>query len=322
MAVVAAIGLGLVLLVLCTDQFVKGAVTVAGNLKVSAVLVGAVILGCGTGLPELALSFYGSSVSPWRQVLHLKGQGGHGLGLTIFFIVLSFIFVLPTLFPGRIRRHSPIILIATIMFSTLLRGSLDEFEGFAMLLGFVMGIGWIMRSNRVNDDPFRPIIDDRIPETTAYIETPVMTPVQIGMTRVLFGLFGTALGAYILAFGAIALLKQHHAPDLTRNLVFVTLGSLLPHVVVALQALRRHNDRLAIGNLIGSSLFNSLVLGGMVAIIRPYQVGGHLGLASIGIMACTALLTWMLLHTEDELGPKQGLILLGAYVGLVALTVL
>lgn len=320
--IIAALIIGFILLIISTDQFVSGAVVVAKDLKVSSVLVGAVILGCGTGLPELALAFYGSHVSPWRQVLHMDGEGGHGLGLSLFFIGLAFVFVLPTLMQGRIRRHSPIMLVATIMFSTLLRGSLDQFEGFAMLLGFVIGVGWIFHGEQHNDDPFAPLIEDDFTDKTAYIQEPVMTAMQIGVARSLFGLLGTAVGAQVLAFGAIALLKQYDAPDLARNLVFVSLGSLLPHVVVAIQALRQHNERLAVGNLIGSSLFNSLAIGGLVSIIRPYQSGGHLGLLSIVVMICTATMTWMLLHTEDELSAKQGLILLGSYVGLVISTVL
>src|SRR5471030_3291602 len=97
-----ALCIGLALLIISTDQFVSGASTVAKDMNVSSVLVGAVILGCGTGLPELALAFYGSHVSPWRQLFHLKGEGGHGLGLTLFFIVLVVILALPTLLPNRL----------------------------------------------------------------------------------------------------------------------------------------------------------------------------------------------------------------------------
>jgi cation:H+ antiporter len=320
-----ALVMGLVLLIISTDQFVSGASTVAEDMDVSSVLVGAIILGCGTGLPELALAFYGSHVSPWRQVLGLHGQGGHGIGLALFFILLVFVFTIPTLFPGRIQRSSPLLLAATIAFSTLLRGSLDRVEGAAMLVGFAVGIAWIVHSDRDDPyDPFAPIVVDDYANQTrgAYIEAPVMTPVQIGITRAMFGLLGTAIGAQVLAFGSVAILKHYGGSTELRNLMFVSLGSLLPHVVVAVQALRQHHERLAIGNLIGSSLFNSLAIGGLVAIIRPYQSGGSFTPLTLGVIASTALLTWMMLHTDDDLSPKQGVILLGAYVGLIMCVVL
>lgn len=320
-----ALLIGFIVLIISTDQFVSGASTVAEDMDVSSVLIGAIILGCGTGLPELALAFYGSHVSPWRQLLHLHGEGGHGIGLALVFVALVFIFTLPTLFPGRMQRSSPLLLAATIAFSTLLRGSLDRVEGAAMLVGFAVGIAWIVHSDRDDTyDPFAPLVEDDYANQThgAYIEAPVMTPVQIGITRAMLGLLGTAIGAQVLAFGSIALIKDYGGSDELRNLVFVSLGSLLPHVVVAVQALRQHHEGLAIGNFIGGSLFNSLAIGGLVAIIRPYQSGGAFGYLTLGVIASTAVLTWMMLHTDEELRPRQGIVLLGAYVGLIMCTVL
>jgi cation:H+ antiporter len=320
---VIALVVGLVVLIISTDQFVTGASEIAKDMAVSTVIVGAVILGCGTGLPELALAFYGSHDSPWRQVLQLEGDGGDGLGFALFFIVLVTILVSPSLFPDRVQRHSPLILIATIAFAAFLRGSLDRFEGTAMIAGFFVGLAWILhKDKRGDDDPFAPIVVDDY-HARAYIEAPVMTPMQVGILRAMCGLLGTAVGAQLLAFSALEMLERssYHS-EVLRNLIFVLLGSLLPHVVVALQALKQKHEGLAVGNLIGSSLFNSLVIGGLVAIIRPYQAGGALGLLTFGVIAATAVLTWMLLSTDRELSRKQSLGLLGAYVGLVLCTVL
>lgn len=319
---ILAMAVGVVLLVVSTDQFVTGASRVAERLHVSSVLVGAVILGCGTGLPELVLAFDGSHRSPWRVLFDLEGEGGHGVGLAVFIIVLAVIMTVPALFPERVSRHSPLVLVTTISFAALLRGSIDRFEGFAMLVGFVVGVSWIVRKDRKEDyDPFAPLIEDDYDRHGAYIQAPMMTPVQVEMLRSMCGLFGTALGAQLLSWGAVAVLREHHVSDDIRGVVFVALGSLLPHVVVALQALRQHHEGLAVGNLIGSNLFQSLAIGGLVAIIRPYQSGGALNLASLAIIGSVALLTGILLRTQEELSPKQSLILMGAYVSLVVFTV-
>jgi cation:H+ antiporter len=320
---ILALFVGFAVLLISTDQFVTGASEIAKDLAVSSVIVGAIILGCGTGLPELALAFYGSHDSPWRQVLQLKGNGGDGIGFALFFIVLVTILVLPSLFPDRVKRHSPLILMTTIAFASFLRGSLDRYEGTAMLAGFLVGLAWILHSDkRGDDDPFAPIVVDEY-HARAYIEAPVMTPMQVGILRAMCGLLGTAIGAQLLAFSALELLKNSsYNSDVLRNIIFVSLGSLLPHVVVALQALKQKHEGLAVGNLIGSSLFNSLVIGGLVAIIRPYQAGGALGIFTFGVIGSTAVLTWMLLSTDRELSRKQSIGLLGAYVGLVLCTAL
>lgn len=314
--------IGLVLLVISTDQFVTGASTVASNLRVSPILVGAVILGCGTGLPELALSFHGSRMSPWRQLFHLGGEGGHGIGLAIFITVLVVVISMPVLFPYRIPRHSPLILVATILFASLLRGSLDVYEGAAMLTGFAVGVALIVHNDRQPDyNPFAPVIDDDYDNHGAYIEAPVMTPVQVGFTRSMLGLVGTAIGAQSLALSMEQIMKSAGFGVAAYNLVFVALGSVLPHVVVAVQALKHHDKGLAVGNLIGSNLFHSLAIGGLVAVVRPYVPGGTFGVKSLVIIASTAIVTWMLLHTEEELSRKQGVALLSAYVVLVVATV-
>lgn len=320
---VVALVVGAVLLVISTDQFVTGASRVAGGLRMSSVLVGAVILGCGTGLPELALAFQGGHrTSPLRVLLGANESQGAGTALVVFVVILAGVLAFPTIFPDRIRRHSPLMVMATIAFAALLRGSLDRIEGSAMLLGFVVGIAWVLNAGRdATVDPFAPLIDDDYDSHGAYIEAPVMTPVQVEATRSMAGLLGTAVGAQVLAYAAEGILRDQGFGENAQNLVLIALGSVLPHVVVALQAMRQHHESLAVGNLIGSNLFHSLVIGGLVAIVKPYESGGALSLSTIGVIATTAAITYLLLHGDDEMTRPQGLALLGAYIGLVVITI-
>ncbi len=312
---------GMLLLVLSTDQFVMGASRVAEKMKVSSVMVGAVILGCGTALPELALAFYGSHSSPWRELLGLDTDKG-GPVLVSIVIVLVVLLSAPAILPSALRRHSPMILIATIMFAVLLRGSLDRTEGAAMVLGFVVGVCAIAYVDRTDDfDPFQPIIEDDYDDHGIYIEAPVMTPVQVELTRSMLGLLGTAIGSQVLAFAVRGILTGAGVQPAIIALSFVMIGSVLPHVVVALQALRQRHKGLAVGNLIGSNLFHSIAIGGLVSIIRPYQGDGALALSSIGVCLATAALTWLLLRSHEALSRRQGVALLASYVSLVYLTV-
>lgn len=322
---IALIVVAAIVLVISTDQFVSGASTVASSMNASPVLIGAVILGCGTGLPELAITFYGSHESPFQQIFHTSNSGGtSGIALTIALLVLVAFLVAPALFPDRFERHSPMIMAATIGFSALLRGSLDRAEAFAMVAGFILGVGWIVQSEKAEAyDPFSPIIEDKYQESGGFLDGPVMSHTQVGALRTFIGLIGTALGAQLMAYAANQILTQSHATSLMRNLVFIGIASLLPHVVVAVQALRQHHEGLAVGNLIGSNLFNSLVLGGMMAMIRPYQVTAGFSFFFLGIAFSTCVLTWMLLHTtDDEVSRWQGLGTLGAYASLVLFAVL
>lgn len=313
--------IGTAILVASTDQFVAGAGRIAERLNVSSVLVGAVILGCGTGLPELALAFHRHSVD-WSKLLQF-GDVGNGIGFFVFAVFLVILLSLPAVFPDTFQRHSPLILFATVTFAGFLRGSLDRHEGVAMLVGFAIGITWIViRNPDPPEDPFAPLIRDDYQQHGAYIEAPVMTPLQIEITRVMLGLLGTAVGAQLVAFSIGNIFGQLGASSLVVSAIVAIVATVVPHVVVAVQALKHENERLAIGNMIGSNLFHSLAIGGLVAIIRPYELGGAVGLELAGITLATTLLTYMLLDTEDELSRPQGLALFGGYVGLVAFTVL
>lgn len=312
---------GIVILVVSTDQFVAGAIRIANSLGVSSVIVGAVVLGCGTALPELALAFHRESIH-WRDMLHASG-GAAGSAITLGFVLLMVVLLsIPAILPNVIKRHSPLVLFATIAFAVMLRGSLNRHEGIAMIIGFLFGIVWVILSRETNDvDPFAPLIDDDYDKHGAYIEAPVMTPTQLQTTRILIGLFGTAVGAQMLAQSVGGIVIEMGMSTFFKSVVVSLLASVLPHLIVAMQALKRNNAAMAIGNLIGSNLFHSLAIGGLVATIRPYQEGGVFSIALFGIFAATALLTYILLRTEDTLSQKQGIALLVAYIGLVALAV-
>lgn len=313
---------GVAILIVATDQFVTGASRVAEGMRASSVLVGAVILGCGIGLPELALAFHGERESPLRAFLGVDDGTDLGLGVLIAGVALVLVLTYPMLFPDRARRHSPIILMATVLFAVLLRGSLDRIEGIAMLVGFAVGIAWVIHRERDPEvDPYAPMIDDDYTENRAFIEAPVMTPLQLDATRSLLGLFGTLLGAQLLARSAEGILSDFGYGAGIQGLVLVGFGSVLPHVVVALQALRHHHEGLAIGNLIGSNLFHSLAVGGLVSIIKPYELGGAVGVTTFVIGTATAVITYMLLHAEDEMSRRQAIALVGAYVCLAVTAV-
>lgn len=312
---------GVVVLIVSTDLFVTGASRVADGMHASPVLVGSIILGCGTGLPEFALALHSPEGSPWRDVLHFDA-GDHGLGFALLILALVVIMTVPFVFPERINRHSPLVLATTITFAVLLRGSLDRVEAMAMLVGFALGVVWIVHTEKqAHYDPFGAAPRDNYGQTRVFHEPPVMTPVQLALTRSMIGLVGTAAGAQLLARSAYKGLESWGISEAIAGVIFVALGSLLPHLVVAVQAIKQHHEGLAIGNLIGSNFFQSLVIGGVLAIIRPYQAGGELSFAALGAMAATGALTWLLLHTQEELSARQGVYLLGAYVALVLVTV-
>jgi len=315
--------LGSVVLLLSTDQFVTGAGKIAEEMKVSPVLVGAVILGCGTGLPELALAFHRHRVS-WSEILHInKANGVHSIGFFLFVLVLVVILSLPAIFPNRFPKHAPMMVFATVGFAAFLRGSLDRYEGMALIMGFLAGIVWLLsRQQKADEDPFAPLIEDDYIEHGAYIEAPVMTPLQLDTTRVLLGLIGTACGAQLLGVSIGRMVGHFGASELVASVVIATIASVIPHAVVAFQAVKHNDEKLALGNMVGSNLFQSLAIGGLVAIIQPYELGGSFAPKLLGVAAATAVLTYVLLSNEEDMPRSQAIALLASYVALVAFTVL
>lgn len=301
---------GLALLVKAADAFVLGASRASLMLRVSPVVVGAVILGFGTSAPELLVSVLAA----------VQGSPAIGMGNIVGSNVANVTLVagVGALVAGRLvvssrtlRREAPLSVAAVGALALALQGGLGRWVGALLLLAFLAVVGGIVAASVQDEDP--------LGAATAEFGAQTGASGRGEAIRTGLGLLGTAAGAQLVVVGARGLAEGLGLDEGVVGLTLVAVGTSLPEVVTTVQATRRGQSDLAVGNLLGSNIFNSLGIGGAVALVSPGPIGGAVaGLGAVA-MVLTGLVAWYWMGTKCRLERWEGAALLVAYAALVPL---
>ena len=302
--------LGLLFLALGGDSLVKGAAGLAQGLRIPRFTIGLCLVAVATSLPELAVN--ARAVASGDRALALGNAVGSNIaniGLTLGLAALAAPLVL------RWRALSP--LLAVLLLATLgvvllsLDGGLSRIEGLAMLLAFAGVVAFTaMRA------------DDESPEVREEVDAFTATRGGLGLNLV-----RVAVAAVLLWFGAGWIVAQvpviGHAlgmDSLVAGLVLVAIGTALPEAAAAVAAARRGQGDIVAGHVIGSSVFNLLlVLGGMAAVGGTVPVPASFVRLELPVAFLFALLLVPLLRGSTTLSRGEGGLLLAAFAAWVVL---
>ncbi len=255
---------GFLLLVWGADRLVAGASAFARNLGVSPLVIGLTIIGFGTSAPELVVS----------AVATLKGNSGLAVGNAIGSNIANMGLVLgitAMIYPLRLestalkREYPMLLLIMLICFLMALDGVYSHVEGWALITGLVLVIIWIIRIGL-----HRPLSDPLAEEFDA--EIPKNVPTKIAVFWLTVGLIVLPVSSIFLVDGAVTIARFLGVTDTVIGLTVVALGTSLPELATAITAALHREDDLAIGNIIGSNIFNLLGVLGIAAVIRPVEL--------------------------------------------------
>lgn len=255
---------GFILLVWGADRLVAGASALARNLGVSPLIIGLTIIAFGTSAPELVVSGVAASRgNPGLAVGNAIGSNIANIGLILGITAL--------VYPLRVesetlRREYPLLTLimvgSFIMAADLL---FSRTEGWLLLTGLVALVIWMVRYGlrRGPDDPLAAEFAAEIPRNMATGQA---------VTWLLIGLIILPLSSKFLVDGAIYIARSLQVSEAVIGLTVMALGTSLPELAAALTSALRHEDDLAIGNVIGSNMFNILGVLGVAAIIHPVEV--------------------------------------------------
>jgi cation:H+ antiporter len=255
---------GFLLLVWGADRLVAGASATARNLGVSPLIIGLTIIGFGTSAPELVVS----------AVATLKGNSGLAVGNAIGSNIANMGLVLGAtalIYPLRLestalkREYPVLLLIMLTCFLMALDGSYSRFEGWTLIIGLFGVVIWIIRIGL-----HRPLSDPLAEEFDA--EIPKDTPTKVALFWLAVGLIVLPVSSTFLVDGAITIARFLGVTDTVIGLTIVALGTSLPELATAITAALHKEDDLAIGNIIGSNIFNLLGVLGIAAVISPVEV--------------------------------------------------
>ncbi|GLQ00102.1 sodium:calcium antiporter [Methylophaga thalassica] len=306
----AAIVIGLALLVWSADRFVEGAASTAKYFGLSPLLIGMVIVGFGTSAPEMVVSAFAA----------IEGNPGIALGnaygsnITNIALILGITALIsPIVFHSTVlRKELPILLLITLLAGwQLIDGELSLIDAMVLLAVFAMLMGWTIVQGLISKS------DAIAMETKAELDIRTM-PIRNALMWLLIGLILLIISSRILVWGAVEIAHQFGVSDLIIGLTVVAVGTSLPELASSVIAARKGEHDLALGNILGSNLFNTLVVVGIAGTIAPLQVPQEVLSRDMLVMLMLTVLLFVFgfrLRGNGRINRIEGSILIVAYVG-------
>jgi len=311
----AALIAGFALLVWGADRFVAGAAATARNLGVSPLLIGLTIVGFGTSAPEILVSVVASlQGNPGLAVGNAIGSNITNVGLILGATAL----VVPLSVHSRIlRRELPILIGTTAVAYLLLRdGTLDVSDGILLLLGlavllaYIVYVGLNMRNGK---DPM-----------AAEYEAEIPTDLSLGRALLWLAVgFVVLLGSSrLLVWAAAGIAEQLGVSDLIIGLTIVALGTSLPELAASIASALKNEPDIAVGNVIGSNMFNLLAVLGIPGIISAGPIDPAVVTRDMPVMSALTVALLLMAYGfngEGRINRLEGALLLAAYAGYTSL---
>lgn len=258
---ILALLVGFVLLVWSADRFVEGAAVTAKYAGMPSLLIGMVIVGFGTSAPEMVVSAMAAmDDNPDLALGNALGSNIVNTGLILGVTAL----IAPIMVQSNIvRKELPLLLLIGLVFGYLIwDGSLTRFESALLLVGFFALVGWSIYSAMKGKG------DALEGEMEQELVTHIMSKSR-AIFWLVFGLVVLIISSRVLVWGAVNIAQAFGVSDLIIGLTIVALGTSLPELAASIIAVRKGEHDIAIGNVVGSNMFNILAVIGIAGSISP-----------------------------------------------------
>ena len=304
-----AIGIGL--LFVGGEALIRGALATAKRLGVSPLLSGLVIVGFGTSAPELVVSV--DAAINGQPDIAVGNVVGSNIGNILLILGLCAVISPMAVHPLALRRDGSSMVAATLLVMALAGGSaLGRVDAAILLTALAAYLSWAYFTESRQALPATAVHEAEASELQALPQSALMTGLSI-----LGGLILLIGGARILLIGAVNLATSAGLPEAFIGLTLVAVGTSLPELAVSLMAaLRRHAD-VAVGNVLGSNIFNALGILGVSAVLQPLPLAQRIVWFDQWVMLAAAVLLLVFLYTGRRLSRIEGGALLLGYIAYV-----
>ncbi len=256
---IIAVVISLALLAISADKFVDGASSVAKNLGVSPLLIGLTVVSFGTSAPEILIAVM--SAGNGSSEIAIGNAIGSNIANIALILGAASLFIPIPVASEVLRREIP-LLCAVVLFSSALLFDLhlSRIDGAAAIFTLLLCLGWLIWQGKSRQD-------DSISDE--YEESIEKTNVKTAWIITLVSLVTLLISARVLVWGAVEIARAANVSELMIGLSIVAVGTSLPELAATIASLLRREFGLAIGNVVGSNLFNALAVIGIVALMAP-----------------------------------------------------
>jgi cation:H+ antiporter len=289
---------GLVGLFLGGEALVRGSVSIAHKMSISPFVIGLTVVGFGTSTPELLVSVQAA----------LKGVPDIAIGNIVgsnIANVLLIVGVTALVWPihvasSALRRDTTIMIVSALALVPLFAmGEIGRVAGLTLVAGLIAYLVWTFLK------PRQEASDDEA-EAAA-------TPIVHALLWVALGLVALLFGARFLVDGAVSVAQDFGVSEAFIGLTIVAIGTSLPELATSLIAAFRHQSDIAIGNIVGSNIFNVLGILGVTSIVAPIPVAPRFLTFDLPIMIVVSIVLTGLLLLHQKIGRRTGAVMLLAY---------
>lgn len=293
---------GIVVVLKSADWLTNGAVGLATKLGISQIVIGLTIVAIGTSMPE----FFVSIVSAIKGTPDLAV--GNIVGSNIFNVLLI-VGVAATVAPiaiqrATVRRDIPIAIVASIMLTfMMLDDNISRIDALILFAAFIAFI-WITLRNSKNDANEKDASTEKV------------IPTWKSVLFIIFGLVGLVLGSNIFVDNASSLAHGWGISDAVIGLTIVASGTSLPELATSAVAARKGDSGIAIGNVLGSNVFNILMILGLTGIISPMHIQ-NITYIDMAVMVISMALFWLFSFTKLRVERWEGCVLIACFLGYI-----
>ncbi len=305
---------GLVLLVAGAEALVRGASKIAAVVGISPLVIGLTIVAFGTSSPELAVSI-GSALDGQSDIA-LGNVVGSNIFNVLFILGVSALITPLVVAQQLVRLDVPIMIGASLLVMLFgWDGSIAKWEGIVLVVIGIWYTVFLIRQSK--NEKRKAVLEDYQEE---YAEDPKSTSTWLQIIFVVVGLALLVLGSRFLVDSAVAIAQSLGVSELVIGLTIIAAGTSLPEVATSVLASIRKQEDIAVGNVVGSNIFNILIILGLTAIIAPGGVPVNPAAMSLDVpfMIAVAVACLPLFFTGYRIDRWEGFVFLGYYVAYTA----
>jgi len=313
---IAEVVVGLILLIWGADRFVHGAAAMARNLGVAPLMIGLTIVAFATSAPEVLVS----AVAALRGETDLAVGNAIGSNIANIGLVLGVVALIRPieLKSATLRREMPALLAVSLLTVALFLDSvLSRIDGLVLLTGLVIVVIWLVRLGlrSSSSDPLQADFEAEIPRDMK---------MSVASLWLVVGIGALLIGADLLVDGAIEIAVAVGISEVVIGITLVAVATSLPELAVSVVSAIRGEYGLAIGNIVGSNIFNLLAVVGIAATIQPAVLPPTVLSLHIFVMVAFTLVLFAMTYEYDGRGAIsrfEGLMLVAAFVAYDAYVV-
>ncbi|MEX2519375.1 MAG: calcium/sodium antiporter [Paracoccaceae bacterium] len=294
--------IGLIGLFFGGEALVRGSVGIARRMAIPPLLIGLTVVGFGTSTPELLVSVDAA----WRGVpdIALGNIVGSNIANILLIVGLSALVWPIKVMGATLRRDTAVMMAAAlVLIPVFAMGQLGRAAGLILVAGLVAYLVWAYRQ------PGEVEADE--------VGAPAPASTLVSVLWVIGGLVALMVGARFLVDGAVNIARGYGVSEAFIGLTIVAVGTSLPELATSLIAAFRRQSEIAIGNIVGSNIFNVLGILGVTALITPIPVASRFLTFDLPVMIAVSLAFIALLLTRPVIGRWVGVAMLAGYVAYV-----